>query len=213
MRSCSLALANVLLGLPALAAHAAPPPAPGPSSVPGLTAAPALSAILPSGSRLEWRHFDAVQDMAAVLEQAWGAGAPAPALAVWPGHTLMVQESDACHVLLSLRPRPGGGTTGSQSRLCAARPAASAGVEPLGRLAELLHAHAEGRVTVSVWSLPLADRAASRWLGSELQARGWRPGLSTGAWVRGDSRLDTFLTRLDSGPAAASGLVLVHHHD
>ncbi|ANY18340.1 pilus assembly protein [Bordetella pseudohinzii] len=132
-------------------------------------------------------------------------------MAVWPGHTLMVHQSDACHVLLSLRPRPGGGTTGSQSRLCAARPAASAGVEPLGRLAELLHAHAEGRVTVSVWSLPLGDTAASQWLERELRSRGWRP--SGGAWVRGDARLDTFLTRLDAGAAAASGLVLVRHHD
>ncbi|KCB34226.1 hypothetical protein L541_0971 [Bordetella hinzii CA90 BAL1384] len=211
MRACALAFA--LQGLAAFAAHAAAQPAPEPLSVHGLPAEPALSAILPSGSRLEWRHFDAAQDMAAVLAQAWGPESQSPALAVWPGHTLMVLENDACHVLLSLRPRPGGGTTGSQSRLCAPRPAASAGVEPLGQLAELLHAHAEDRVTVSVWSLPLADRAASRWLDSELQSRGWRPALSDGAWVRGDARLDTFWARLDAGATAASGLVLVHHHD
>ncbi|MCJ9712684.1 hypothetical protein LWS69_26965, partial [Bordetella hinzii] len=111
MRACALAFA--LQGLAAFAAHAAAQPAPEPLSVHGLPAEPALSAILPSGSRLEWRHFDAAQDMAAVLAQAWGPGSQSPALAVWPGHTLMVLENDACHVLLSLRPRPGGGTTGS----------------------------------------------------------------------------------------------------
>lgn len=186
---------------------------PTPPALPHLSARPAMSLTLSTGSRLEWRHFDSSQDITAVLEQIPVSPEHTPVMAVWPGHTLVVHEEGPCQVMLSLRERDSGGTTGSQSRLCARQTADVPNIESLRAPAELLHVHAEDHVTLSVWKLPMVLADARRWLHSALDASGWQSAPTQEAWTRSGSRLESFLTALDGDSGLASGVVLVRHDD
>ncbi|WP_244193874.1 hypothetical protein [Bordetella genomosp. 12] len=182
-------------------------------ALPQLPAQPLLSATLSTGSRLEWRHVDASEDLPALWDQVRLELDREPVVAVWPGHTLLIQADGACHMLLSLRHRQAGGSTASQSRLCAAQTLSAPRLEPLSPPAELLHAHAEDKTTLSVWALPMAMAGARDWLAGVLKSLGWHAGPLHGAWTRSGARLESFFTRLEDHSTAGSGLVLVRHDD
>lgn len=120
------------------------------------------------------------------------------------GRLLASLFDDGCHVLLSLAPKPGGGSEGVESRWCdndTGTPLV------LGSQATLLHRYAQQGAHVAVWRLSTSPAVSDRWLRDDMRSRGWQYLSDDTAliWRRDGQRLDAYLTALPDG----AGLVTV----
>lgn len=120
------------------------------------------------------------------------------------GRVLASLFEDGCHVLLSLAPKPGGGSEGVESRWCdndTGTPLL------LGSYATLLHRYVQQGAHVAVWRLSMSPAASDRYLRDDMRSRGWQYLSDPTAliWRREGQRLDAYLTALPDG----AGLVTV----